>query len=218
MASEIDICNLALGHIRAGTINSLDESSVQAKQCKLKYPIMRDQMLQDSPWQFAGSIKPLSLLVAEVFGWAYVYQYPSDCLRINRMILDYERVNQSNRASGLYYPYRDEDLYRINDPQVEYKVVNLDGNKVIVSNYEDLRIDYRVKITDTDLFTTTFVMALSHLLAAEIAIPIVGVEQGRALRGDSMQIYEAYINSAIVNEMNEQKTYLAESESITVRR
>ena len=44
MASEIDICNLALGHIRAGTINSLDEGSVQAKQCKLKYPIMRDQI------------------------------------------------------------------------------------------------------------------------------------------------------------------------------
>lgn len=218
MASEIDICNLALGHIRAGTINSLDETSVQAKQCKLKYPIMRDQMLQDSPWQFAGAIKPLALLVADVFGWAYVYQYPSDCLRINRMVLNYERINASNRTSGAHYPYRDDDLYRINDPQVEYKVFNQDGNRVIVANYEDLRIDYRKKITDTNLFSTTFVMALSHLLAAEMAVAIVGVEQGLALRKESLAIYGAYINSAIVNEMNEQKEEIAESEYITVRR
>ena len=42
MASEVEICNLALSNIRAGSINSLTEGSLQAQICKLKYPILRD--------------------------------------------------------------------------------------------------------------------------------------------------------------------------------
>jgi hypothetical protein len=218
MASDIDICNLALGNIRAGTINSLTENSVQAKQCALRYPILRDQMLQDSPWQFAGAVKPLALLVAELFDWAYVYSYPVDCLRINKLIPNYQGINAENRTSGLYYPYRDEDIYRLSpNPVIEYKIYNLNGVKVIGCNYSDIRIDYRVKITDPNLFSTNFTMALSHLLAAEIAIPIVGVEQGRILRADSLSMYESYLNAGIVNELNEQAQEIAESEYITIR-
>lgn len=218
MASEVDICNKALGHIRAGTINSLGESSLQARQCALNYPLLRDQMLQDSPWQFAGSIKPLAVLVAELFNWAYVYQYPVDCLRINRLIPNFEAINAENRVSGLYYPYRDEDIYRLTpDPVIEYKVYNLNGSRVIGCNYSDIRIDYRARITDPNLFSTNFILALSHLLAAEIAVPIAGVEQGRLLRQDSLAMYESYINAGIVNELNEQSKEIAESEYITIR-
>lgn len=218
MASEIDICNLALGHVRAGTISSLDENSVQAKQCKLNYPLMRDQMLQGSPWQFAGSIKPLAMLFTEVFNWAYVYQYPSDCLRVNRLILNFEQVNAENRNSGLYYPFRDEGLLNVApSPTIEYKVVNVDGNKTICSNYSHLRIDYRVRITDTNLFSLNFVLALSHLLASAIAVPIVGAEIGRALRADSLSLYTTYVNAGVNDEMNEQKIMIAESDSIRVR-
>lgn len=217
MASEVDICNIALGHIRGGYINSLTENSVQARQCKLMYPILRDQMLQDSPWQFAGSIKPLSLLVAELFNWVYVYSYPTDCLRINRLIEKYEEIDSVNGASGTRYPYREEYLFMPPDPLTEYKVYNLDGAKVIGSNCAELRIDYRKKIEDPTLFSHNFTMALSHLLAAEMAVSIVGVAKGRILRSDSLTIYESYLNAGVVNELNEQKSAIAQSESITVR-
>ena len=45
MTSVVDICNLALSNIRAGSINNIDEVSLQAQQCKLKYPFMRDRLL-----------------------------------------------------------------------------------------------------------------------------------------------------------------------------
>ena len=218
MASEIDICNLALGNIRAGSINSLTENSQQAKQCALRYPILRDQMLQDSPWQFAGAVKPLALLVADLFDWAYTYSYPVDCFRINRLVPNFEGINAENRTSGLYYPYRDGGMTgAYNGPVIGYKIFNLNGTKVIGCNYSDMRIDYRVKITDTNLFSSNFTLALSHLLAAEMAIPIVGAETGRALRADSLKMYESYLDAGIVNELNEQAQEIAESEYITVR-
>jgi hypothetical protein len=216
MSSEVDICNLALGHLRGGRINSLTESSVQARECKLRYALLRDQMLQDSPWQFAGAIKPLSLLVAELHGWAYVYSYPVDCLRVNRIIPEYEAVTG---GTGLYNPWTTPDGARRGYPlpTVEYKVYNLNGAKVIVSNFANLRIDYRVGVTDPTLFSNNFKMALSHLMASEMAVVVAGVESGRALRADSLSMYEKYLNAGVVNELNEQKAEIPESESISVR-
>lgn len=218
MTSEVEICNVALSHFRGGSINSLTESSTQAQYCKLFYPLLRDQMLQDSQWQFATSIKPLSLTTTEVFNWAYVYQYPSDCLYINRLIRNCAQISQPANGSSAASRGIDTSLPVVDlDQQIDYRVYNVDGQRVIVANEPDLRIDYRVKITDPNMFSTNFVMALSHLLSAEMAVPIVGAEKGRAFRADSLKMYESYIASGVANELNEQYSRVPDSEYITVR-
>jgi len=216
MASEVEIANLALSNIRAGSINSLNEASLQAQQCKLKYPVVRDMLLRDFPWQFAHSIAPLALLTDEIFNYAYTYQYPSDCLYVNRLILNWESVEANESAiSTRYY---DRDLYGPNlKAQVAYSVFNISGNKVIASNEQDLRIDYRARVTDPNLFDSTFIMALAHLLAAEVAISIVGVEAGRVLRSESLKMYNTYVASAANSNMNEQYHESSDSEFITGR-
>jgi hypothetical protein len=217
MTSEVEICNLALSHIRAGSINSLTESSAQAQQCKLLYPLLRDQVLEDSTWQFAHGLKALAVLTSvDIFNWNYAYQYPSDCLKVNRLLLNWEEIQNDQaiyaarlRDLGLTFP----DLKQ----QVEFKVFNVDGNRVIAANECELRIDYIKKITDPNLFSTKFVMALSHLLSAELAIPIVGVDKGRALRSDSLSVYTSYIESAAAEDLNEQYSHLPDSEYIRIR-
>lgn len=92
MASEIDVCNLALSNIRAGSINSLNENSLQAQLCKLKYSILRDRCLREIPWQFNHKIRALSPVTDNIFNWAYSYSYPADCLKINRLIGEYEEI------------------------------------------------------------------------------------------------------------------------------
>ena len=216
MASEVGIANLALSNIRAGSINSFDEASLQAQQCRLKYPFVRDMLLRDSPWQFSHMIKPLTLLPDSVFGFAFAYQYPSDCLYINRLVLNWSDVEAGNRA--LSTRYYDRGLYGPNlDQQVEYKIFNVDNKRVIATDQAEVRIDYRGKVTDPNLFDSTFILALSHLLAAEIAIPIIGMEGGRAARSDAMQLYEAYMSAAMASNMNEQYHSPTDSEFITER-
>jgi len=202
MASEVDICNIALSNIRAKTINSLNENSLQAQNCKLFYPILRDQLLEDTPWQFAHKSKPLSLTTLVNFNWRYVYQYPIDCIRINKLMIDYEGIRDETFGSTR---------------KVQYEVMNIDDMKVIVSDQQCLHIDYRAKITDVNLFSNLFRMTLSHLLASEIAIPIIGAEMGRQLRSDNYQIYETYLNSAIGSNNNERHIAVPESEFITTQ-
>lgn len=218
MSSEVEICNLALSNIRAGSINSLDEGSLQAQVCKLKYPILRDRCLREITWTFNRKIKPLALVTDEIFNWAYAYKYPVDCLKIHRLIGTYEEIPLG--AVDVVSKRRDVDLITPSDvrQQIPYEVFNINDKKILGSNQPDLRIDYAATVTDPNLFTDDFILALSHLLASEIAIPIAGGEIGRGLRSDSFNIYEAYLSSAITADQNDQFFEPPESEFVTVRR
>lgn len=213
MTSEVEICNLALSNIRSTGINSLTESSLQAQQCKLKYPICRDVALSAADWGFSNKVVPLALLTATQFNWKYAYAYPTDCLYINKLVPNYETF-----AQGVSNPY---DVLSPNNPDltqgVPYKVTTIDGVKAIVSNSADLRIDYRSRVTNTNLFDMQFVQALSQLIASEVAIPIVGAETGRALRKDALSLYQAYLASATADSMNQRYSSVQDSEFITVR-
>jgi len=217
MASEIEVCNLALSNIRAGSINSFTEGSLQAQLCKLKYPILRDRCLREIPWQFNHKIRALASLTTGVFNWAYAYQYPVDCLKVHRLVGSFEELpaGSSDVASRLL----DSRVINLKEQkrQIPYDVFNFDDNKVIGSDQPELRIDFAAKVTDPNLFSDDFIMALSYLLASELAVPIVGAELGRALRKDSLTLYKTYLASAIAMDMNDQYSPPQESEFVTIR-
>lgn len=218
MASEVEICNLALSNIRAGSINSLNESSLQAQVCKLKYPILRDRCLREIPWQFNHKIRALASVTTDIFNWAYAYSYPVDCLKIHRLVGSFEELpaGSSDVASRVL----DSRVIPLKDVrrQIPYEVFNFDDAKIIGSDQPELRIDFASKVTDPNLFSDDFVMALSHLLASEVAIPIVGAELGRALRKDSLELYRQYLASAMATDMNDQYFMPSESDFVTIRR
>jgi len=218
MASEVEICNMALSHIRAGSINSLTEASLQAQQCKLWYPFARDRLLTDEAWNFNRSIKALAALTVDIFNWAYSYQYPSDCLKIHRLIGEFEEIAAG--SADVISRAIDSQILPISNlrGQIPYEIFNDADNKILGANSANLRIDYAKKITDPNLFTNDFIIALSYLLASYVAVPIVGAEQGRELRSDSLQLYKVYLDAAIASDMNEQYIEPVESEFVTIRR
>jgi len=217
MVSEVAICNLALGNIRARTINSFTENSVQAQQCSLRYPIVRDRLLAEIPWQFARKLEPLNSTSDTIFNWAYVYNYPINCLHINRLVGSYEEL-----ASG-----SSDYISRLLDSRVltraelrksiPYEIFMKAGLRLVGSNQPGLYVDYMSREENSELFSNDFVLALSHLLASEIAIPIVGGDLGIKLRRESLQIYKNYLSSAIVKDLNDHHIDQAESEFVTIR-
>lgn len=220
MTSEVEICNIALSKIRGGTINSLTEPSVQAQYCKLLYPTVRDTVLEDSLWGFSRVVKPLATLSSvELFDWVNAYQYPSDCLKINRLRLNFEQFNQDS-SSATYRIYdHNFPVPNIDQYKVEYEVYNdpVTNTKVIGANESELRIDYVKKITDPNLFSTKLVKAISCLLGSELAVPIIGVEKGMALENSLLSLYTHYLNSALADNESESQSTNQDSEYITVR-
>lgn len=83
MTSKVEIANLALGKIGAGTITSFSDNSDEARVVSRFYaPTMRAE-LRSHPWSCARKrVRLAALSDAPVFGFSHQYQLPSDCVRI----------------------------------------------------------------------------------------------------------------------------------------
>ena len=83
MASEVEICNLALAHLGDdATIASIDppEGSAQAEHCARFYAIARDSLLQMHNWNFASKRVALAGVNMPYTMWAYAYACPGDMM------------------------------------------------------------------------------------------------------------------------------------------
>lgn len=140
MASDVDICNLALNKIGQNTIISLAEDSTAGRICNLFYADTRDSLLRQHPWNFAiKRVELAKLTTSPVFGFTSEFQLPSDCLRV--------------MYTDLVFP---ADNFRV------------EGKKLLADS-DSIKIEYVSRVEDTTQFDALFVDALWMSLAARIA-------------------------------------------------
>lgn len=201
MATEVDICNMALDAIRAPRIGDLSEKSVSAKQCSLHYPEVRDGMLDDE-WSFSTKIAPLVTSFLEVTGWRYTYVLPSDCIRLTRAFVPDPTLDLPD---GTVFRPEYRASQEVFERAVLYQVLRQDDEKVLVSNTSGLYARYRSRLTQAGDFPVWFRRALAYLLAAEIAVPILGHTLGVQMKNGLLSMYQAYLARAVSADGNEQK-------------
>ncbi len=155
--SKTQICNMALGHVGvAATIQDIDtENSVEAENCRLFFDHCREVILETKPWGFAKREVTLASLGSPPTGWLYRYKYPNFVKRANRII------NPASRTPG-------------RGNKIPFKVVDGDDQygKAILTDQENAVLEYNYNVTDVNLFSATFVQALSLFLATSIAMPL----------------------------------------------
>jgi len=154
MASEVQICNIALTRIKVNPIQSLTQTGKEARDCSTFYPVARDSVLREHKWSFATKRLSLALLDETYVGWTYAYQYPTDCL-------SFREIWNDNVTSSMV-------------TKVDFEVaVNSDLDRtVILTNKEDAVGIYTAAITDANLFDSVFIDALSFRLASDLAISL----------------------------------------------
>jgi hypothetical protein len=206
MASEVDICNLALGHLGDNaTVASLDppEGSAQAEHCARFYPIARDSLLELHDWNFATRRAQLAALTNNWPQWDYAYAKPSDCLRVLAVIPpnvadDYTTV-VGITANGL--PMTGGTTV----PQPYAVELNDDLAEVILTDQEDAVLRYTVRTTDTTKFSPLFVVTLSHHLASMLAGPILKGDAGAAEGKRQQALAQGYLARAAQSDANQRK-------------
>lgn len=180
MASEVDICNLALGHLGDNaTVASLDppEGSAQAEHCARFYPIARDALLQSHGWNFSTRRIQLAQLGAAPTGWSYSYARPNDALDV----FDIQAPNTQDYAT------------RTNAYLCE---TDAEGNEVIYTNVENAICRYTARIQDPTKFSPLFVTALSWHLASMLAGPVIKGDAGAAESKRCAQMMQFYLAQA----------------------
>ncbi len=187
MASEVDVCNLALAHNGdEANIASLTEGSAQSDHCKRFYPIARNALLEMHHWNFALQRKALALLSTDELPdeWAFAYGYPA-CIKV---IAVYPAAVVAASQDGAIF---DQSEFIARAKKYPFTIETLtDGNQVIYSNVEDATVLFTRLVTDTTKFTAGFVIALARLLAAYLAGPLYKGKVGMEMAAKHLEWFE----------------------------
>lgn len=193
MASEVDICNLAMAHLgddaNISSINPSDNSQ-QADWCVRFYPIARDQLLAMHAWSFNTKRQSLALLDTDELPdtWAYAYARPTRALNIISVL-----PPQGTGAATLSsFPPDDTNpstAHGDENTQDYIQEVLQDGTQVIFTNTENAIARYNVTITDTTKFGALFVPALARLLASYVAGAMLKGKEGLAVAKGMYDIF-----------------------------
>lgn len=210
MASDVDICNLALGRIGDGAqVTSINppDGSAQARHCSRFYPMARDSVLEMHAWGFNTirlSLTPATVPVAAP-EWQYAYSLPANTLSV-LAIYDPSASDDVVFPVAQYHntPF---DMTGVASITPQKFVVESDnnGNPILFTNQESATALVTVRITDTQKLSPLVTDALAWLLASYLSGPIlkgeVGVEMGQAC----LKAFSAIVGKAMESDANSRR-------------
>ncbi|CAK0756617.1 hypothetical protein CCP3SC15_210009 [Gammaproteobacteria bacterium] len=156
MASEVEICNLALTQMGKPPIESRDEGSVEAKACDTMYPRALEAVLRAAPWNFTARIKALALVSGQsIPGWKYLYGVPAGCLFVRKV-------------------FSEADVHQPKPRQHRLMIAPDTDVTVIATNVEKAYAEFSWNVSDIALMDGLCVEALALHLAALLSVPLAG--------------------------------------------
>ena len=174
MASEVDICNTALGHIgKDDQVSSISppDGSTAAGYCARFYPIARREMLEIMKPEFAQKRRSLVEVTNPSQTWGYAYQYPSDCMKPVRILTAGQFATVFNAPEA--YPGGVTALWN-EEATAHFKR----EGQMLLAHEPDAVLLYVTDIVNPNIFTPTFVSALGFLLASYLSGPIIRGAEG----------------------------------------
>lgn len=189
MASQVSICNQALGWLGANLIISFDDDNKEAQLCKTNYPDIRNAVLEEREWTFCVRRIELAPLVLEPkYGYTNQFLIPPNVIRIlNVPDTRFGDTDDNLIGTGLGGKAEGPDQ----QPQLgtfRVEAIEQPGatGKVILANVDSLFLRVIVRVTNVGLYTPMFIQALAARIAADLAIPLT---QNRTLQKDMWALY-----------------------------
>lgn len=188
MASEVDICNLALARLGDNaTVASIDppEGSAQAEHCAQFFAVARDSLLEMHPWKFATRRVLLAKLTVPSWDWSHAYAEPTEALKLLAVL----PASASSDA----------------DTQEYEAETDASGTAIILTNQDDASLRFIARVTDTTKFSPLFVDALAWLLASYLAGPVLKGDAGAAMAKACLQSFMLAFSNAKTSDANQRK-------------
>ena len=185
MASDIDICNMALAKLGSAPIVSLTENSPKAALLLRTYGLYRDKLQRIFKWSFAMTYAEQPVLTTTpLFEYNYAYSLPANCLRLD--LVDVSFTKSFNNVGMPGVNLSDLNTGRSQD----YRVV---GRQIYTNVPPPLRIQYGAQVTDPTQFDAAFCEALACYLAWQCCEQITG---GAQRKKDAAQEYQMSMREA----------------------
>ena len=190
MATDIQICNMALARVKSThfitTLAETGASKQESDLCALFYPMCRDAVLEVADWDFASRREVLTVYgeegetPASPTNWAFSYLAPSDYIKAREILLPGSR----KPPPGMMVPF-----------EIGTEVVTSASTKMVYTDLEEAELRYTAQITETSMFTPLFVSALAWNLAIELNMALAKGQPDATLR----QTYQLEISNAVAS-------------------
>lgn len=164
ITTTTDVCNLALARLGARRLTDFDDdTTTEAKACRLQFDIIRDSLLRRHQWDFATA----SVMLEEgadppISEYAKAWDMPADCVRIIRL-------SSGDSAKPI------QDFARR-------------GRSILTQDYTEIELVYVTNGTEIETWDSLFIQAVMLSLAKAIA---GDVTQNPALAQECQQELEA---------------------------
>jgi hypothetical protein len=214
MAAEVDICNLALGHLgdvaNVAVINPPD-GSAQSEHCQRFYPLARDTLLEMNDWTFATRRATLAAVTSPASTWQYAYAMPTGALNFLAVLDPAAQDDYSTGIGTSPYSYEtmsagpliDRGMYTPQDFAIE---TDLNGSEIVLTNQVNAVGRFVIRITDTSKFSNLFVDALAWLLASHLAGPVLKGAAGTAAAKACAEVFQGRFTMACNSDSGQRKT------------
>lgn len=177
VASQQSIYNMALGHISVGPVSDINENSNAANTLNTFWDACVRETLRAAPWDFNTVYVTLaqSATYQIITNWAYAYQYPSNSVRVWKILSPITGAAIVGTFPGIYPNTSVSSCSGFNLRAAKFKVRYdpVNNDKVILCNVAQAIGEYSVPIADVTQFDDVFVRALSLRLAAYACTPLI---------------------------------------------
>lgn len=220
MTAEVDVANFALGHVGIGqTITALTDETNIARQCKRWFDQTRDEVLRDFPWGFATRTAALAHVSAEDYpGYAFVYQYPNDCLNM-RSVGDEAGVRLVRMSSNGLYTWLSSPYgypYDVPSSLGWRTALRADGaTQVILSDIESAWGFYTARVTNLGAWPVDAIQTFALKLGGYIGGPLQANAQLVQSVKNAYVFQQQNARAAALNESKDDRP--PDSPSITAR-
>lgn len=235
--SEAFIANMALARIgvNARITDLATDVSPEGAQAAIWYPQDRDALLCDFPWPWAEGYFQLDQVAGPEINqqvanaqWSRTYRYPSDCLKLRRIVVTPPPFNGSNppQTTGLtsFNAWCNEPWKRADGQPypISYSVTQDSIGRLIQTDAVGvgfgLTAVYTRAVEDPSQFSNDFADLLAWRLAADLGMALAIDERKRAY---AEQQYERVVKKARATHLNETQSDIPlvryQSEAIRAR-
>lgn len=216
VATEVDICNLALANLgdpaNLVSISPPEQRNRQSELCAKFYPLARDTVLAGHSWSFnTRRASVVQFEAAPLMGWAFQFAVPLDALHILSVLPAGADADLNPRRvfdpTGLGFPALGPEPFAAGYSTQPFTVeLGPNGQKVILTDVATPVVRYRAQVIDTALYTPECVTALSWLLASYLAGPLIKGAEGANMAQTCQQFYAAFIGRAAGRDAGQSQT------------
>lgn len=198
MASETEVCNVALARLGSQRITSLSDGSPNANYCNDLYDTERKALLRRYEWAFARKRASLPTVTGTpAWGFENAFQLPSDCLQLRAV-----RVTGSASQAGF------------GRRGIPYQV---EGRTVVTNIGAPLDILYTVDVENVNDFDPLFFSLLAQQMAYQLARPVA--DDSAAMKRELLLEMESiYVAAIAASAIERSEPVTEDGDWISVRR